>query len=149
MAIWKTIWNASNQKYSICQNRPKLKTNLKTENIKILRWKNGQGVIYYPRAGLRWQLEANSGLFLLSLTFASFVLETNLSSARNWSEDDDDDGDNNDSDDDSDNDNNDDDDDVNGDDDDDDTDSDDDNNDDKHEINVPASSFLYSQKALD
>ena len=123
MAIWKTIWNASNQKYSICQNRPKLKTNLKTENIKILRWKNGQGVIYYPRAGLRWQLEANSGLFLLSLTFASFVLETNLSSARNWSEDDDDDND-------------------------DDTDSDDDNNDDKHEINAPASSFLYSQKSF-
>ena len=92
------------------------------------------------------------GAFLLSLTFASFVLETNLSSARNWSEDDDDDGDNNDSDDDddSDNDNNDDDDDDddNGDDDDDDTDSDDDNNDDKHEINVPASSFLYSQKKL-
>ena len=79
---------------------------------------------------------------MLSLTFASFVLETNLSSARNWSEDDDDDGDDNDSDDD----NNDDDD--NGDDDDDDTDSDDDNNDDKHEINAPASSFLCSQKSF-
>ena len=61
-------------------------------------------------------------------------METNLSSARNWSEDDDGDDD--------------DDDDDNGDDDDDDADSDDVNNDDKHEINVPASSFLYSQKKL-